>query len=221
MTALTIKICGIKSPALVDHVAAEGADLVGFVHFAPSPRHVDLDTLVTLLATARGKIPAAVLLVDPDDALFDAVAALGPDFIQLHGHESVARLADLASRGPKLLKALPVAGPEDLAPIPAYASIVHRVLLDAKPPKDATRPGGLGTPFDWALLDALDPAIAFMLSGGLDPDNVSAAIERVRPWGLDVSSGVERTKGEKDPSLISQFIARARAAHNALEKAAS
>src|SRR5690606_31831551 len=133
----------------------------------------------------------------------------------------LARLADLSARGPKLLKALPVAGPADLAPIPAYASIAHRVLLDAKPPKDATRPGGLGTPFDWSLLDALDPAIPFMLSGGLDPDNVSAAIERVRPWGLDVSSGVERTRGEKDASLISLFIARARSAHNALEKAAS
>jgi len=201
---------------MLDHVVAQGADLVGFVHFPPSPRHVDRETLAALIAAARGRIASAVLLVDPDDALLDAVVPLGPDFIQLHGGETPARVAAVrAATGRKIIKALPIGGLGDVAAVPAYAGLADRLILDARPPKEATRPGGLGTPFDWSLLDALDPAIPFLLSGGLDPDNVSAAIERVRPWGLDVSSGVERTRGEKDAGLISRFITRARAAHSA------
>lgn len=207
-----IKICGVKSRDMLDHVVAQGADIVGFVHFAPSPRHLDHDALVELIAAARGRIKSAVLLVDPDDALFDATAALRPDFIQLHGHETPAQLARWRARSVALVKALPVAEPADLEAIAAYEDVADFVILDAKPPRDATRPGGLGTAFDWGLLDALAPGQRFMLSGGLDPDNVSAAIERTGAWGLDVSSGVERTRGEKDPARVTAFIARARAA---------
>lgn len=210
---LIIKICGIRTADILEHAIGAGADMVGFVHFPKSPRHLELAEIAALAKTARGRVETAILLVDPDDAMVEAAIGTGVDWLQLHGHETAARVAEIrAATGAKILKALPVGGPEDVAAIPAFARIADRVLLDARPPENATRPGGLGAVFDWSLLESLDRSIPFMLSGGLDIDNVVRAIREVRPLSLDVSSGVERDRGVKDADLITIFIARARAA---------
>ncbi|SFV37906.1 phosphoribosylanthranilate isomerase [Devosia crocina] len=210
---LIIKICGIKTPELLDATIAAGADMVGFMHFPRSPRHVDIEPLAELISACRGRIESCVVLVNPDNSCVAEVAALGPDWIQLHGPESPHRVEAIrAEAGVEIMKALPIGSAEDVAEVASYAAIADRVLLDAKPPKGADRPGGLGDSFDWGLLQGLDPETAFMLSGGLNPDNVAEAIRRVRPMGIDVSSGVERAPGEKDKRLIEAFIRNARMA---------
>jgi phosphoribosylanthranilate isomerase len=118
------------------------------------------------------------------------------------------------------MKALPVATAEDLDIAPAYAAVADRLLFDARPPKDATRPGGHGATFDWTLLSRVDRTKPMMLSGGLDPDNVANAIRVARPDAVDVSSGVEKSPGVKDPRKIFAFVANARAASDALALAA-
>ncbi|MCD7058575.1 phosphoribosylanthranilate isomerase [Pelagibacterium xiamenense] len=217
---LVIKICGIKTREMAEHVAAAGADMIGFAHFEKSPRHLPLEAVAALAGALEGRIETVVLMVDPDDRLLDLAAATGVDWLQLHGHESVERVAEAGTRtGRKILKVLPIGGSADVARLPEYHAVADRLLLDAKPPRNATRPGGLGKTFDWSLLETLDRSIPFMLSGGLTIDNVADAVETVRPFGIDVSSGVERIKGEKDAELVTAFIARARAAQARQEKA--
>jgi len=208
-----IKICGIKSEAMLEATIAAGADMVGFVHFVRSPRHVDIDALGLLISQARGRIESCVLLVNPDNSCVVEVAALGPDWIQLHGPETPNRVAAIREEaGVAVIKAVPIGSPEDVATVAGFVEVADRILLDAKPPKGADRPGGLGASFDWSLLKALDPELGFMLSGGLTPETVAEAVRTLRPFGLDVSSGVEKSLGQKDAELIGAFIARARAA---------
>jgi len=210
---LIIKICGIKTFAMLDTAIAAGADMIGFMHFARSPRHVPIDMLAELISAARGQVESCVVLVNPDNSSVAEVAALGPDWIQLHGPETPHRVETIRSdSGVEIMKALPIGTAEDVAQVAAFSDIADRILLDAKPPKGADRPGGLGESFDWSLLKALDPSVPFMLSGGLTPDNVAQAIRTVSPLGIDVSSGVERAPGEKDKRLIEAFIRNARAA---------
>jgi len=210
---LIVKICGIKSFDVLDAAIAAGADMIGFMHFARSPRHVDIEQLGELISASRGRVESCVVLVNPDNSCVAEVAALGPDWIQLHGPETPHRVEAIrAEAGVEIMKALPIGTAEDVAQVAAFAEVADRILLDAKPPKGADRPGGLGESFDWSLLKALDPSIPFMLSGGLTPDNVAEAIKTVMPFGIDVSSGVERAPGEKDKKLIEAFIRNARAA---------
>jgi phosphoribosylanthranilate isomerase len=210
---LIIKICGVKTLDILDTAITAGADMVGFMHFPRSPRHVGIEQLGELISAARGRIESCVVLVNPDNSCVAEVAALGPDWIQLHGPETPHRVEIIrADVGVEIIKALPIGGPEDLAQVAGYAEVADRILLDAKPPKGAERPGGLGHTFDWDLLKALDPSIPFMLSGGLTPANVAEAIRQVAPMGIDVSSGVERAPGVKDRRLVESFIRNARAA---------
>lgn len=210
---LTIKICGIKTQDILETAIAAGADMAGFVHFPRSPRHASIEEIAALISAARGRIETCVLLVNPDNSCVAEVAALGPDWIQLHGPETPHRVASIrAEAGVEIIKALPIGSAEDVAHVADFIDIADRILLDAKPPKGADRPGGLGETFDWALLKALDPAIAFMLSGGLTPESVADAIKTVRPFGVDVSSGVESAPGVKDKRLVEAFIRNARAA---------
>ena len=210
---LIIKICGIKTEAVLNAAIEAGADMVGFMHFPRSPRHLELDPIGELISLARGRVETCVVLVNPDNTLVAQVAALGPDWIQLHGPETPHRVEAIRDEaGIAILKACSIATAEDVAAVASFAECADRLLLDAKPPKDATRPGGMGQTFDWSLLKALDPELGFMLSGGLTPDNVAAAIAAVRPFGVDVSSGVETAPGVKDPKLVRAFIERARAA---------
>lgn len=213
MTQPLIKICGVKTPDILDHVIAEGADMVGFVHFAKSPRHLELSEIEALISRAAGQIESVILLVDPDNDTVAAAAQTGAQWLQLHGTENKMRTADIRERsGLKIIKALPIGDEKDVRFVPTFRTVSDRLILDAKPPKDASRPGGLGRTFDWSLLESLDPSLPFMLSGGLDTNNLSQALSAVRPLGLDVSSGVEREKGVKDAALISAFISRAREA---------
>jgi phosphoribosylanthranilate isomerase len=208
-----VKICGIKTPDILEAAIDAGADMVGFMHFMRSPRHVTIEEVATLISEARGRVQTCVVLVNPDNSCVAEVAALGPDWIQLHGPETPHRVEAIrAEAGVEIMKALPIGSAEDVANVASFSEIADRVLLDAKPPKGADRPGGLGESFDWSLLKALDPGLDFMLSGGLKPDNVAEAIKLVRPFGVDVSSGVETAPGVKNARLIEAFIRNARAA---------
>jgi phosphoribosylanthranilate isomerase len=211
---LIVKICGIRTPELLEAAIEAGADIVGFMHVERSPRYVDLETLPELISQARGRVETCVVLVNPDNSCVMEIAALSPDWIQLHGPETPHRVEAIRDEaGIAILKALPIGNAEDVAGVAAFADVADRILLDAKPPKGSDRQGGHGVPFDWGLLKALDPALGFMLSGGLTVETVGAAIKQLKPMGVDVSSGVETAPGEKDAALIRAFIERARAAH--------
>ena len=211
---LLIKICGLKTPETLDAALDAGADLVGFVFFPASPRNVSFDTARALGARAKGRAAKVALSVDADDALLARIVeTLEPDMLQLHGEETPGRVTAVKARfGLPVMKVLPIAEASDLAAVPAYAAIADRLMFDARPPRDATRPGGLGRPFDWRLLEHVESGIPFMLSGGLDAANVAEALAITRAAEVDVSSGVERAPGEKDPDKIRAFIAAARAA---------
>jgi len=219
--SIEVKICGLSTPAALDVALDAGADLVGFVFFAPSPRNVSFDQARALGARVQGRAQKVALSVDADDALLAAsVEALRPDFLQLHGSESPQRVAAVKARFRlPVIKAIAIEEAADLARIPAYARIADRLLFDARPPRAATRPGGLGKRFDWRLLQNLDPGLPFMLSGGLDAANVGEALRITGAPAVDVSSGVERAPGEKDPEKIRAFIRAAREAAARLKPA--
>ncbi|HEY8565506.1 MAG TPA: phosphoribosylanthranilate isomerase [Beijerinckiaceae bacterium] len=211
MTSGLVKICGLSTPETLEAALAAGADMVGFVFYPRSPRHLSLEAARGLIASARGRAETVALLVDPSDAEIDAVTALGVDQLQLHGAESPERVAAIAARtGRPVMKAIGIAGTDDLAALDRYP-LADRLLLDAKPPSAGALPGGNGLRFDWALLAGLDPRAPIMLSGGLDPDNVAEAIRRTGVRAVDVSSGVESRPGLKDPAKIAAFVAAARA----------
>jgi len=210
-----VKICGLSTPASIDVAIEAGADMVGLVHFPRSPRHVDAEAAAALADHARGRATVVLLTVDADDDLLDVlVARIRPDVVQLHGRESVERVAAVrALTGSKIAKALGIADADDVARARAFdGGVADYLLFDAKPPKDATRPGGLGAPFDWDLLAGAAFATPVLLSGGLGPTNVGEAVRRTRPAGVDVSSGVESAPGVKDDAKIRAFVAAARAA---------
>ena len=216
---MIVKICGINDLAAMDAALDAGADMVGLVFFAASPRHVTPEAAKQLANMARGKAKIVALSVDADDDLIGAIEAYAaPDFHQLHGSETTARVTELRNRTGKLIiKAIPVASASDLVPLAAYEAAADWILYDAKAPQDATRPGGHGKPFDWTLLKNMAHKKPVMLSGGLDPANVAQAIEIVRPDAVDVSSGVERAPGVKDRDKITAFVRNAR--HAVMERA--
>jgi phosphoribosylanthranilate isomerase len=211
---LLVKICGLTTPPTLEAALEAGADMVGLVFFARSPRHVSLDAAAGLAAQARGRARIVALTVDADDATIEAIAKLvEPDLFQLHGREIPARVADVRARyGRPVIKALPIAVRDDLAPVESFAEVADMLLFDAKPAPGAALPGGNGLAFDHTLVAGLDPGVPVMLSGGLDPATVAQAIGLVRPAAVDVSSGVERAPGDKDPAKIRAFVAAARAA---------
>jgi phosphoribosylanthranilate isomerase len=193
--SLLVKICGLTTRETLDAALAAGADMVGFVFFPPSPRHLGLEAARELGTAAKGRALKVALTVDADDTTIEnIVEMLRPDLLQLHGYESIARIRDLKSRfGLPVMKAIPVATAADLAPLAA------------------TRPGGLGAAFDWHLLENLALDRPFMVSGGLSIDNVAEAVRVTRAGGVDVSSGVERAPGVKDCDMIRDFVRAARA----------
>ena len=202
---------------MLDAALDAGADMVGFVFFAPSPRNVSFKAASALESRVRGRAQKVALSVDADDTLLSYVVdALGPDILQLHGDESPLRVAAVKARFKlPVMKAIPVESKGDLAAITRYAAVADRLLFDARAPREATRPGGLGKTFDWRLLQNLDPGVPFMLSGGLDADNVGEAVRVTCAPGVDVSSGVERAPGEKDADKIHAFVRAARGATKA------
>jgi phosphoribosylanthranilate isomerase len=211
--SLLVKICGLSTRETLDAALGAGADMAGFVFFPPSPRHLSLEKARELGRQAKGRVVKVALTVDADDAtLENIVDALQPDVLQLHGKESVARVRDIKRKfGLQVMKALAIETPADLATLPGYAAVADQILFDARAPKHATRPGGLGAPFDWHVLENVALEIPFMVSGGLSASNVAEALRVTRAGGLDVSSGVESAVGVKDPDMIRSFISAARA----------
>jgi phosphoribosylanthranilate isomerase len=211
--SLIVKICGLSTRETLDVALDAGADMVGFVFFPPSPRHLSLEKARELGKQAKGRAVKVALSVDADDAtLANIVEVLQPDILQLHGKETEARVRDIKQRfALPVMKALAIETPADLASLPGHAAVADRILFDARAPKHATRPGGLGATFDWRVLENLDLKIPFMVSGGLNAGNVAEAARVTRAGGVDVSSGVEGAPGIKDPDMIRAFIRAARA----------
>jgi phosphoribosylanthranilate isomerase len=209
-----VKICGLSTADTLDAALDAGADMVGFVFFPKSPRHIDWAAARALGRQAEGRAKIVALTVDADDdTLQRIIDALSPDLMQLHGNETparVKRIGELCAR--PTLKAIGVAARADLAQAEAYEGVADLLLIDAKPPKDAALPGGNGRPFDWRLTQDFHPSISWLLSGGLDPDSVAAAIALSGARGVDVSSGVESAPGVKAPAKIRAFVAAARRA---------
>ena len=207
-----VKICGVRTPAIIDVAAEASADYVGLVFFPRSPRCLKPDAARTLAAAAKGRIETVAVLVDPDDALIDfVVERVRPDLIQLHGSETPKRAAAIRARaGLPLLKAIAVAEAGDTAKASAYRGIADLILFDAKPDPAAILPGGNGVPFDWTLLSGAGVERPFALSGGLTAANVGEAVSATHASLVDVSSGVEGAPGEKDANLVQEFIRAAK-----------
>jgi phosphoribosylanthranilate isomerase len=210
----TAKICGLKTPEAVRAALDGGASHAGFVFFAKSPRNLRPDEAGRLAAPLRGRVKVVAVMVDPDDAaLAEVKATLAPDLIQLHGKETPARAAQAkALTGAGVIKALPVSDASDLAAAAAFDGLVDHLMFDAKPPQGADLPGGVGARFDWTLMAGRRFQRPWFLAGGLDPWNVTEAIAAASAPLVDVSSGVERGAGLKDPALISAFLQAVRRA---------
>ena len=208
------KICGLATPETVQAAVDGGAAFLGFNFFPPSPRYLTPDAAARLAPPVRGKATIVAVTVDPDDDLIDRLmATLKPDLIQLHGKETPTRAREIAGRaGVGVIKALPVSESADLDAAMAFESVVDHLMFDAKPPSDAAMPGGLGSPFDWTILAGRRFERPYLLAGGLDPWNVGEALRQSGAPIVDVSSGVERGPGIKDPLLISAFLEAVRRA---------
>src|ERR1700712_4702299 len=210
--SLLVKICGLSTRETLDVALDAGADMVGFVFFSPSPRHLSLEAARELGRQAKGRATKVALTVDADDAtLSNIVETLQPDLLQLHGKETIARVRDIKAKfALPVMKVIAVETSADLAVLPGFAGVADRILFDARAPKDATRPGGLGAVFDWHVLEKHDLTLPFMVSGGLNAATIAQAVRVTRAGGVDVSSGVERSPGVKDPDMIRAFIDAAR-----------
>jgi phosphoribosylanthranilate isomerase len=207
-----VKICGLKTEAALEAGLAHGADYVGLVFFPPSPRSIDPEKAKPLATKAHGRAKVVALLVDPEDALIEAVVKLvEPDMLQLHGEETPERAVAIRRRWDlPIIKAIKVATANDARLALNYRAMVDYILFDARPPEGATRPGGHGAAFDWSLLNGVKEHVPYILSGGLTPDNVADAIRATRAPIVDVSSGVESSPGEKDIALIQRFLQAAK-----------
>lgn len=209
-----VKICGLTTTATMNTALDAGADYVGLMFFPPSPRNIRIDEAATLANRARGKARIVSVFVDPGDSLLDAVIAkVRPDVIQLHGHETPERIAEIRSRSPAtIMKAIQVETRDDVISARQYRDCADMILFDAKAPSNAALalPGGNGDRFDWRMLEVHDHNQPWMLSAGLNPGNVAAAIVATGATAVDVSSGVERSRGEKDVSLIAAFLTAAK-----------
>jgi phosphoribosylanthranilate isomerase len=202
-----VKICGLTEPAGLAAAVSAGAAYVGFVFFPKSPRNLSLAAARDLALSVPPGVAKVALTVDATDAALDAILKDVPiDLLQLHGHESPARVAEVRARhGLPVMKAVGVAVTDDLPQIEAYASVADQILIDAKPPKGADLPGGNGLSFDWRLIAGRRWLVPWMLAGGLTADNVAEAIRLTGARQVDVSSGVESAPGVKDPAKVAAF----------------
>lgn len=205
---IRVKICGLREPVHVDAAVAAGAAYVGFVLFPKSPRYVDLQTARALTDSVPPGVAKVALTVNATDAELDTLTETVPlDMLQLHGNETLERVQAVKARyGLPVMKALGIATAEDLPQIDAYAGVADQLLIDAKPPKGADRPGGNAVTFDWNLIAGRRWTVPWMLAGGLTADNVVEAIRRTGARQVDLSSALETAPGVKDVGLIQSFI---------------
>ncbi|KQS87485.1 MULTISPECIES: phosphoribosylanthranilate isomerase [unclassified Rhizobium] len=211
-----VKICGLKTAEAVDKAVALGASHTGFIFFPKSPRNIEPDDAGRLADRIRGKAKIVAVTVDANsDILDEIVSVMSPDMLQLHGSESPERVLTIkAVYGLPVIKALSIRDADDLRRIEPFIGIADRFLFDAKPPKGSDLPGGNGVSFDWRLLETLDDSVDYMLSGGLNADNVGEALALTGATAVDTSSGVESAPGVKDLKRMEEFfdaIARAEA----------
>lgn len=208
--AVEAKICGINSRAALDAALAGGARWIGLVFYPPSPRSLAPAEAAALARAAEGRAIRTGLFVDPDDTLLESTLGAVPlDLLQLHGKEAPERVRAIRSRfALPVMKAVPVAGPEDVEAADRWTGVADRILFDAKPPKDmkGALPGGNALSFDWELLGGKSWPVPWMLSGGLTADNVAEAVRISGAAAVDVSSGVEVRPGMKDPDRIAGFL---------------
>lgn len=211
MARVSVKICGLRNLADVRAVSQAGAAYAGFVFFAKSPRHLTLEEALPLALAAPPGLAKVALIVNADNAFLDELTQKVPlDMLQLHGAETPRRVAEIKSRyGLPVMKAVGVAGIDDLPRLESYLSVADQILVDAKPPRDAELPGGNGLTFDWRLIAGRRWPIPWMLAGGLTPQTVAEAVRVTGARQVDVSSGVERALGVKDAEKISAFVAAA------------
>lgn len=217
---ILVKICGLSTQAGIDAALTAGADMVGFVFFEKSPRHVPLAAAPQLAAYAGQGAAKVLLTVDAGDVLLAAlIDAFQPQILQLHGAETPERISAIRARfGLPVMKAISIANAGDLAQIGRFDSIADFLLFDAKADKDKMAPGGNGKVFDWSLLGQNKPKRPWLLAGGLDISNVAAALEQTHAPGVDVSSGVESVLGVKSGEKIEAFIKEIRRIEAPLEK---
>jgi phosphoribosylanthranilate isomerase len=209
--SISVKICGLTSVEAAEAAARAGADYGGLVFHPDSPRNLTLEAAWGIASALRGRLRMVALVADAgNDTLAGIIDAVRPDFLQLHGKESVARTQDIRVRFGAVIKALPIAEAEDFRAVTPYDSVADMLLFDARPPRGAARAGGHGAAFDWALLKDRTFKRPWFLAGGLDPENVARAIEASGARMVDVSSGVESAPGVKSPERIAQFIAATR-----------
>ncbi len=209
-----VKICGLTEEDAVEAALDAGADFLGVVFFENSPRHVGVERAAEILQWVPEEVKKVGLFVDPDDALLTSVMNnVRLDFFQLHGSESAERVERIRQEfGMPVIKAIGVSSAADLEAAVAYQAVADWLLFDAKPPAGADRPGGNAAPFDWSLLKDRRWPCPWFLAGGLTPDTVAEAIRLSGALAVDVSSGIERAPGVKDPQLIAQFIANVKQA---------
>jgi phosphoribosylanthranilate isomerase len=212
--SVSAKICGVTTPEAVRAALDGGAAYLGFMFFAASPRNIAIEAAARLAEPVRGRARIVAVTVDPSDAELDRIAAgLRPDILQLHGKETPSRVRAAAARsGAGVIKVLPVSEAADLDRACDYEGVAEHLMFEGRPPKDATRPGGTGSSFDWSLLAGRRFQRPWFLAGGLDPWNLAEAVQQSGAPIVDVSSGVERGPGLKDPALITAFLDAARKA---------
>lgn len=211
--SVIVKICGLKTPEAVDVALENGADMVGFVFFERTPRFVGIDNAARLCDRAGDRVTRVGLLVDAgDDDITAILSSVSLDLLQLHGSETPERVGQVKARfGLPVMKACAISAPDDIATGRTYEGVADHLLFDAKPPKDADRPGGNALAFDWHLLAGETWACPWLLAGGLDAENVAEAIRISGAPGVDVSSGVEDAPGEKNVQKIAAFLQAAKA----------
>lgn len=212
MDLVRVKICGLRTLSDVAAVAAAGAAYCGFMFFPPSPRHLTIDQARPLALAAPPGLAKVAVVVNADDATLDAITkALPLDMLQLHGHETPDRVAEIRARyGLPVMKVVGVADEGDLAALMDYSMVADQLLVETKAAKDALLPGGNGIPFDWRLVAQRRWLRPWMLAGGLTPENVAEAVRLTNARQVDVSSGVESAPGIKDHARIAAFIAATR-----------
>ncbi len=211
--AVRVKICGVTNAAAIDSAVSAGAHYLGFNFYPPSPRYLTPERASALMRDVPAGVTKVALVVDAQDdeleALLDAVPA---DVLQLHGHESPERVAEVRVRfGLPVIKVVGIADADDLAELDRYLAVSDQILVDTKPPKNARLPGGNGLAFDWRLLQGRRWPCPWLLAGGLTPENVGAAIRLTGARQVDVSSGVESAPGVKDAQRMAAFIQAAQA----------
>ncbi|MFP6711373.1 MAG: phosphoribosylanthranilate isomerase [Rhodospirillales bacterium] len=214
MMSIEVKICGLDRVESVDAAIENGADLVGFVFYPPSPRNLTPEVAAALIARVPNNVTRVGLFVDPTDEVIDA-ALVGTklDLLQLHGSETPDRVTEIKQRTQlPVMKVIKLASEADLLIATDYYDVADRLLFDAKPPADMENalPGGNALAFDWKLLANADIPLSWMLAGGLNAANISEAIQTSGTTAVDVSSGVEEAPGVKNPSRIKEFLLAAK-----------